>query len=77
MEGITSFLSIELRFIFFPHASLLVAGCSYMETFGLKPFEWGLIANLMPEDTDEANKLIPSLVVSNSPGASGMATSGD
>ncbi|GLC33329.1 hypothetical protein PLESTB_000345300 [Pleodorina starrii] len=35
---------------------------NYMETFGLKPFEWGLIANLMPEDTDEANKLIPSLV---------------
>ncbi|GFR47313.1 hypothetical protein Agub_g9000 [Astrephomene gubernaculifera] len=35
---------------------------NYMETFGLKPFEWGLIANLLPEDTDEATKLIPSLV---------------
>ncbi|PNH08560.1 DNA-directed RNA polymerase II subunit RPB4 [Tetrabaena socialis] len=35
---------------------------NYMETFGLKPFEWGLIANLMPAESDEANKLIPSLV---------------
>lgn len=35
---------------------------NYMETFGLKPFEWGLIANLMPEDAEEATKLIPSLL---------------
>ncbi|KAG2482607.1 hypothetical protein HYH03_018451 [Edaphochlamys debaryana] len=34
----------------------------YIINFGLKGYEWGLIANLMPEDADEANKLIPTLV---------------
>ncbi|KAG2450265.1 hypothetical protein CHLRE_07g313185v5 [Chlamydomonas reinhardtii] len=35
---------------------------NYIESIGLRPYEWGLIANLMPEDSDEATKLIPSLV---------------
>ncbi|KXZ47846.1 hypothetical protein GPECTOR_32g458 [Gonium pectorale] len=45
-----------------PNPEAVQAMRNYMESFGLKPFEWGLIANLMPADTDEATKLIPSLV---------------
>jgi hypothetical protein len=39
-------------------------GYRYMEEMSVRQYEWGLLANLVPEQPEEAIKLVPTLQVS-------------